>query len=196
MTYAATSDLIGEYRRQIADIRKKMRAAQESIEPQLVQDYEFANDRGEVRLSQLFGGKDDLIVIHNMGRSCPYCTLWADGYNGVYHHLADRAAFVLSSPDDPKAQREFAQSRGWAFPMVSHAGTSFAKDMGYVGESGGPTPGLSVFQRRGENIVRVSDAGFRPGDDYCAVWHILDLIPEGAAGWQPKFNYSQQSRAA
>ena len=42
--------------------------------------------------------KRDLIVIHNMGASCPYCTLWADGFNGIYDHLADRAAFVALQP--------------------------------------------------------------------------------------------------
>ena len=35
-------------------------------------------------------GKDDLVVIHNMGASCAYCTLWGDGFNGVYEHLANK----------------------------------------------------------------------------------------------------------
>jgi hypothetical protein len=39
-------------------------------------------------------------------------------------------------------------------------------------------------------IVRMSDASFSPGDDFCSVWHFFDLIPEGAAGWQPKYNYA------
>jgi len=38
--------------------------------------------------------------------------------------------------------------------------------------------------------VRVSDAGFQPGDDYCAVWHLFDLMPEGKAGWSPRFTYA------
>ena len=73
----------------------------------------------------------DLFVIHNMGRSCPNCTLWADGFNGIYPHIADRAAFVVASPDPPDVQQSFAASRGWRFPMVSHQGSSFAADMGY-----------------------------------------------------------------
>jgi predicted dithiol-disulfide oxidoreductase (DUF899 family) len=34
--------------------------------------------QGTVRLSELFAGKADLILIHNMGTTCPNCTLWAD----------------------------------------------------------------------------------------------------------------------
>jgi hypothetical protein len=51
-------------------------------------------------------------------------------------------------------------------------------------------PGVSVFRRQNEGIVRVSDAPFSPGDDFCSVWHFFDLIPEGAAGWQPKYKYA------
>ena len=57
---------------------------------------------------QLFGSMKDLFVIHNMGSGCPYCTLWADGYNGIYEHLTSRAAFVIASPDSPAAQQRFA----------------------------------------------------------------------------------------
>jgi hypothetical protein len=75
-----------------------------------------------------------------MGACCPNCSLWADGYDGGYHHLVDRAAFVASSPDPPDAQPAFARSRGWRFPMVSHIGTTIAADMGYRSEHGGWLP--------------------------------------------------------
>jgi hypothetical protein len=35
-----------------------------------------------------------------------------------------------------------------------------------------------------------SDTSFSPGDDFCNVWHLFDLIPEGASGWQPKLGYA------
>jgi predicted dithiol-disulfide oxidoreductase (DUF899 family) len=115
--------------------------------------------------------------------------LWADGFNGAYAHLSNRAAFVLSSPDTPDKQRKFAESRHWTFPIVSHEGTTFAEDMGYRQNSGW-MPGVSVFRRQNGRVVRVSDAPFSPGDDFCNVWHLFDLIPEGAAGWQPKYKYA------
>lgn len=189
MSYRETNRQLAGYRRQITEIREKMRNAQAAIEPEVVRDYEFATPQGSVRLSTLFGDQDTLFVIHNMGTSCASCTMWADGFNGVFEHLRDRAAFVVSSPDPPDKQRSFAAARGWKFPMASHQGTTFAGDMGYL-RNGGAMPGVSVFKRRGGKILRVADTSFSPGDDFCGVWHLLDLIPEGAGGWMPKFRYA------
>ena len=105
MTYRDTAERLAAWRGQIAELRQKMRDAQASVEPEPVHDYEFAGSEGSKRLSQLFGTKRDLFVIHNMGRSCPSCTLWADGFNGIYPHIADRAAFVIASPDPPACRR-------------------------------------------------------------------------------------------
>lgn len=190
MKYADATTKLAEYRSKIAEIREAMREVQAAIEPQAVKDYVFQTSDGEVKLSELFGDKNDLIVIHNMGASCPYCTMWADGYNGIYDHLADRAAFVVSTPDAPVAQKSFASKRGWRFPMVSHKGTSFAADMGYVDEAGGFLPGISAFQRRNGRVVRVSNTDCGPSDDFCALWHLVDLLPEGAGDWEPRFKYT------
>ncbi len=27
-------------------------------------------------------------------------------------------------------------------------------------------------------------------DDFCALWHIFDLLPGGAGDWDPKFTYA------
>jgi predicted dithiol-disulfide oxidoreductase (DUF899 family) len=190
MDYKSTSTKLAVYRREIAAIRQKMRAAQVGAEPEEVADYQFATLQGTARLSDLFGKKRDLILVHNMGTTCPNCTLWGDGLNGIYHHLADRAAVVVSSPDPPDVQQRFAKSRGWKFPMVSDRGTSFAEDMGYRSKSGEWLPGISVFRRDGKRILRVSDAGFEPGDDFCTLWHILDLLPEGVGDWTAKLSYA------
>ena len=190
MKYRQASEKLATYRQGIADLRKKMRATLAEIEPDEVRDYEFLVPNGKRKLSDLFGDRDELIMIHNMGRKCPNCTLWADGFNGVYHHLANRASFVISSPDPPEVQKAFAEGRGWRFPMVSHQGTSFATDMGYGSEKDGWLPGISIFRRDGKRLLRLSDAGFHPFDDFSTVWHILDLFPEGAAGWSPKFKYA------
>ena len=113
MNYVASSKRMQAYRQEIADIRKKMRETLAESEPQEVQDYVLSNINGPVRLSELFGKHDDLIVTHNMGTRCPACTMWADGYTGVYQHVANRAAFVISSPDAPDVQKKFAEGRGW-----------------------------------------------------------------------------------
>lgn len=188
MNYNAGMGKIAAYRKDIAELRQKMRAVQSEMEPQVVQDYVFSSLDGPRRLSELFGAKEDLILIHNMGTKCSSCTLWADGFNGVYPHLADRAAFVVTSPDSPVVQQDFAASRGWRFPMASHEGTSFAADMGYRTEEGRWRPGVSVFRKENGKILRVNNAGFQPFDDFCAAWNLFALLP-GEANWTPKFTY-------
>jgi predicted dithiol-disulfide oxidoreductase (DUF899 family) len=188
MKYPDAAAQLADYRREIAALRTKMRATQAAAEPQEVDDYAFQTPAGAVRLLQLFGDREHLIVIHNMGSSCPACTMWADGYNGIHHHVTSRAAFVVSSPELPEVQLKFAASRGWKFSMVSHAGSSFAADMGFRGAKGW-LPGISVFQRQGQKIFRVSDAPFSPGDDFCSVYHIFDLLPGGAGDWWPRIQY-------
>jgi predicted dithiol-disulfide oxidoreductase (DUF899 family) len=188
MAYEDTSAKLAQYRSEIAALRKKMRELQKSAEPQEVADYEFATTNGAVRLAELFGDKDYLFVIHNMGAGCPYCTLWADGFNGFAPHIENRAAFVVASPDDPDKQEKFKAARNWRFRMVSYGSGTFAADMGYRGEDG-HHPGVSVFRKRGGKVLRVSDTSFSPGDDFCTIWHFFDLIPEGAGSWAPKYKY-------
>jgi predicted dithiol-disulfide oxidoreductase (DUF899 family) len=189
MNNVEAADQLVAWREQIAELRRKIREALAAAEPEPVQDYEFDTSSGATHLSQLFGAKSDLFVVHNMGRSCVQCTLWADGFNGLYPHIADRAAFVVTTPDPPDVQTTFAGSRGWRFPMASHQGSRFAENMGYKSATGGWLPGVSVFRREGGRIVRVADSGFRPGDDYCALWHFFDLLPGGAGDWHAKYDY-------
>jgi len=186
MNYADGMARMAGLRARIGELREEMREVQDNLAPQPVEDYVFATADGPRQLSELFADKDDLFVIHNMGAGCPYCTLWADGYNGVYAQLATRAAFVVSSPDAPDTQERLARTRGWRFPMVSHRGTSFAADMGYSNGNGGWLPGVSVFQRRDGAVVRVSDAGLQPYDDFCLVWHLFAMLPGGPGDWEPE----------
>lgn len=189
MKYAAAAKKLEDLNKQLESLRQEIVKVRRAAEPQEMKDYSFTRSTGQTASwSDLFGKKDDLIVIHNMGRTCPYCTLWADGFNGVYDHLASRAAFAVATPDKPEAQSEFAESRGWRFPMISYRGTSLAEDTGYGGGDG-YYPGVSVFQKQNGKVLRVSDTSFEPGDLYCGVWHLFDLIPQGPAGWQPKFKY-------
>jgi predicted dithiol-disulfide oxidoreductase (DUF899 family) len=175
----------------IVESRKKLADLRHRLPRENVNDYTFLGpDGGATKLSQLFGPRDELLLIHNMGKGCSYCTLWADGFNGFLRHLENRAAFVVISPDDPETQRVFAASRGWNFKMLSSKGTTFFKDMGFEKATGKPMPGVSTFQRDSEGLIyRVSKADFGPGDDYCAVWHLFELLPRGVNDWGPKFSY-------
>ena len=187
------SEEIITLQKQLYETRQKLAEARRNTPPESVGEYTFKSaDGSSVTLSDLFRDKSELIVIHNMGKSCVYCTLWADGFNGVAAHLADRAAFVVISPDDHATQQEFAQSRGWTFDMASCQDNTFAKDMGFESAPGQFEPGVSTFPRRSEDgaIVRTGHDNLGPGDDFCSVWHLFDLLPTGANGWSPKYTYA------
>jgi predicted dithiol-disulfide oxidoreductase (DUF899 family) len=184
--------------RKIARLETTMAADQEHVAklkrklpPEEVKDYFLAGPEGKVRLSALFQGKRDLIVVHNMGRSCPYCTMWADGFNGLLPHLANRAGFAVVSPDSVGVQRKFATGRGWKFPMYSAKNTTFIKDMGFMPRANEPWPGMSTFRRRGAKIYRVARAGFGPFDPFCATWPLFSLLHGGVGDWVPKFRYAK-----
>ncbi|MBL7777471.1 MAG: DUF899 family protein [Chitinophagales bacterium] len=186
----ATYEKITALQKEINEKHKQITALRKELTDEQINDYVLKNGDGKpVLLSSLFNEKNELLVIHNMGKKCVYCTLWADGFNGVLPHLTNRLPVVLVSPDEPQVQKEFAQSRGWGFNMLSAHGSTFIADLGFEPKPGMHWPGVSALVRRGDKIFRVSKDNFGPGDNYCSVWPLLDLLPNGANGWQPKYEY-------
>ena len=177
---------INDKRKELEQLRRKAAATE-------IGDYTFTSREGKpVALSSLFGDKDDLIIVHNMGTGCKYCTLWADGFNGEYFHLEDRAGFAVVSPNPAAVMHEFASGRNWRFTILSADGTSFFKDMGFESDKGDPWPGVSTFHRdKTGKVRRVSKAYFGPGDDFCGVWHFLDMLEQGPNNWQPEYVYNK-----
>lgn len=163
----------------IASSRKKMIKLLRKQAAMDVQDYVLKDTAGnDVKLSEMFGDKEYFIAIHNMGKSCSYCTLWADGFSGVSYFIEKKAAFALTSPDAPEVQKEFADSRGWKMKTYSTAGSTFTKDMGYEMENKSYWPGTSVFHKdTNGKITRVAKDFFGPGDLYASPFHLFDLIP-------------------
>lgn len=176
----------------VREAKARLTAAMRALPPEPVRDYtlRMAGSGASVQVSQLFGGSRDLLIVHNMGRKCSYCTLWADGFSALYKHLANRCPFVLTTPDEPEVAGAFASSRGWTFPVASHAGTTFAADLGYNPAPGDFDPGISGLRRLDDGgIVRTGTRRLGPGDDFCSVWPMFDLLEGGANGWAPKFAY-------
>jgi len=156
---------------------------------EVVKDYEFKNLVRTVKLSELFGQNEELIVIHNMGKHCSYCTLWADGFNGYYQQIPRRASFVVVNNDSPDEQYQFATSRKWTFPMYSSRDTGFFGDMGFSETKEGKLfywPGVSIFRKTKDGkIERTTRAGFGPGDLFSSIWHLFELLPKGVDTWKP-----------
>ncbi len=187
----ATTTRIEELEKELLEKKKELAELRRSQPREAVKDYEFETAAGPVKLSELFGDRPDLLIIHNMGQACRYCMLWADGFNGVLPHLENRTAVVMVNPDPIEQQQKFAKDRGWNFRIVRDANDEFSKAMGMHGEEPGSFwPGATGFTRSAEgSINRVASASFGEGDDFCATWHLLDLLADGWNGWEPKYRY-------
>ncbi|MCY3748055.1 MAG: DUF899 family protein, partial [Chloroflexi bacterium] len=74
----APTDLQEELAAAWSDLEKaqqRLKEVRRRVPSEPVQDYRLRGPDGPVRLSELFGAKSDLILIHNMGTGCPYCTM-------------------------------------------------------------------------------------------------------------------------
>ncbi len=190
------SDDIQALEGQIFELTQKLNALRREAVGAEVPNYRFQTQSGETSLLDLFGEQQKLLMIHNMGQGCRYCTLWADGFNGFLPHLESAMAVVLTSKDDPALQRRFANARGWRFRLASHGGGDYIREQSALpgGEATGAQnmPGAVVYERDGERILRRSSAVFGPGDLYCSLWALFGLAGLSEADWTPQFNYWQR----
>lgn len=177
---------INALRGQIEELKEQVAKLATEIPPTKVESYSFETPSGTKTLSDLFGDYTELIVIHNMGASCNYCTLWADGFSGYLRHFKDRCAFVLCSPDSIENQAKLKQAREWKFDMVRDPSKEFTSAMGYYNEKDGFWPGFSAFHKdENGDIWRTGSSFFGPGDDYCMIWPMFAQLKGGAAGFEP-----------
>src|SRR5919108_5057085 len=84
--------------------RRRMAMPWERVEKR----YEFQGPNGALSLADLFDGRSQLIVYHFMfgpdwKEGCKSCSFWADGYNGVTAHLAQRDARLVAVSRAPLA---------------------------------------------------------------------------------------------
>lgn len=183
-----SKDRIVELERKIGALTAELTSLRKAIPGTPVPDYTFRTQSGEATLRDLFGDRDRLLVIHNMGQGCRYCTLWADGFNGLLSHLESVLAVVLVSKDPPEIQRKFANSRGWRFRLASHGGGDYIREQGVM-EGSDNVPGAVLYQRNGDAVLRTNACVFGPGDLYCAMWGLLGLAGLDAADWTPQYHY-------
>lgn len=187
-----SQDKIQEIEMKIYELHQELNELRKAETGTPVPEYTFATQNGDVTLSELFGNRDQLLAIHNMGQTCIYCTIWADGLNGLLPHLEDAMAVVLVSRDAPHVQREFANARGWRYRLASHGGGSYIQEQS-VSKGQDNYPGAVLYQKDGDRILRRSSTIFGPGDSYCALWPLLGMAGQSEEDWSPKFSYWQDS---
>lgn len=174
---------IYELKKQLDQLRKD--TPPESVDPETT----FQSHDGPVALKDLFGDHDHLVLIHNMGASCPFCTMWADTLQSSLPYLVTRANVVLVSPDSPDHQAKLAEHRGWKFQMLHDPDKAFTTKMGYYSDGDDYTgfmPGTSVFKKLPDgSIVRTNHTVFGPLDDFNPVWHFWSLLDGNSSDWEP-----------
>jgi predicted dithiol-disulfide oxidoreductase (DUF899 family) len=160
----------------------------------------------DVRLSELFDRPDQpLILVHFMyGKAqtepCPMCTSWADGYDGVVPHLAQRVNIAVVAAGDIAEFRSYAQGRGWRnLRLLSSGDSGFKTDLGTESADGAQQPAVSVLTRSADGTVRhfytggayFGEEGFRGMDLLNPLWHFLDLAPGGRGEFVPSLRYGE-----
>jgi len=95
------------------------------------EDYGFETDTGTASLSELFGGRSQLLMYHFMfgpeyTAGCPSCSAIADGVNGSVVHLENHdVAFTAVSLAPIAAIQSYKRRMGWTFPWASSLGSDF-----------------------------------------------------------------------
>ncbi|CAM3912751.1 DUF899 domain-containing protein [Aeromicrobium ponti] len=191
LTAEQVEKAIEEKEKELIRVKEELAALRKQLPSFMVKDYLLTTTEGtKVALSKLFGDKKELVVIHNMGKSCPYCTLWADGLNGFTKHIENKASFVLTSPDDYQKLDQISKSRGWEFNCLSTEGSTFKEDLGFKDENRNVLPGVSVLLKNDDgSIHHYTKAAFDPGDEYCSIWSLFELLPGGSGDWGPRNKY-------
>jgi predicted dithiol-disulfide oxidoreductase (DUF899 family) len=97
-------------------------------------NYVFDGPNGKETLSDLFGGKSQLMVYHFMlgpgwVQGCPSCSFLADHFDGAVIHLAQRdVSLVVVSRAPPAEIEAYKRRMGWKFKWVSSFGNDFNHD--------------------------------------------------------------------
>jgi predicted dithiol-disulfide oxidoreductase (DUF899 family) len=97
-------------------------------------EYRFETDNGSASLADLFQGRSQLLVYHFMfgpeyTAGCPSCSSIADGFNGIFVHLANHDVTLSAVSRAPLAKLQAYKRRmGWSFPWASSLGRDFNFD--------------------------------------------------------------------
>lgn len=169
----------------LAEQAKKVAAARRRLPMTPVQgNYTFTGPDGDVAFTELFGGKQQLVVYHFMfgpewDHGCPSCTRYMNELGNTFAaYIGERdTRFVLVSRAAYNKLAEHAANNGIETPWYSCA-TAFSEEMEAVSDSFGDVPGFTTFFRDDTAIYRT----YRPdtyGEPPVTGDVILHLTPFG-----------------
>jgi predicted dithiol-disulfide oxidoreductase (DUF899 family) len=159
--------------------------------------YRFHGPEGELSLGDLFGPRRQLIVSHFMfapdwEKPCKSCSFWADGYNGVVRHLAERdTAFVAVSRAPLEKLEARKRKMGWTFPWVSSGDSDFNYDFAVSFRDADRKAGTAIYNYRAKEGSMTDLPGIsafvKSGDG--AVYHTYSCFSRGLDLMNPAYNY-------
>lgn len=164
--------------------------------------YTFDSAEGPTTLVDLFAGRSQLMIYHFMmgpdwSEGCPSCSFWADNFNGIDMHLANRDTTFLAVSRAPlDAIQSYKRRMGWDFTWVSSLASDFNMDFGVSFPEGHRTDvsynfvpiddpmeeaqGLSVFAKAPDGEVFHTYSSYGRGVDIVnGAYQLLDLTPKG-----------------
>lgn len=167
-------------------------------------EYVFDTPHGKKTLSDLFGGRSQLLVYHFMygpdwSEGCKSCSLLADHLSPAVPHLKQRdVTTVVVSRAPLDMLQAFEKRMGWSFEWVSSFENDFNRDYqvsfteeelekgnvyyNYVAQSFPSTeaPGVSVFYKDEKGDVFHTYSSYQRGlDMLITAYNYLDLVPKG-----------------
>jgi predicted dithiol-disulfide oxidoreductase (DUF899 family) len=165
-------------------------------------EYVFEGPDGEESLSDLFAGRNQLLVYHFMfdpedDAGCPSCSFWADNFDPIVQHLAHRDVTMVAISRAPLSKiAPYRERMGWSFKWVSSGGNDFNHDYGVYFEPdereqplynyGTLAPrnpdreGASVFAKDDTGDVFHTYSTYARGIDLVnTAYNYLDLVPKG-----------------
>jgi predicted dithiol-disulfide oxidoreductase (DUF899 family) len=177
-----------ELRRHIEQVAALRRAM--PLGGAIPEDYTLESEKGPIRLSDLFGDKQTLIIYSMMfgpqrQRPCPTCTSFLSSWDGTARNLRERVALAVFARSPIERLLDFKKERGWQnLQLYSDRKGDYTRT--YVSAEDADVPGLNVFTRRdgtihhfwsGEMSGEMADPGqdARGAPDADPLWTFLDL---------------------
>ncbi|MFP6807438.1 MAG: DUF899 domain-containing protein [Pseudomonadales bacterium] len=186
--------------KKLARLREEIAADRRALPWQAVkEDYVFNGPAGEKQLSELFGSKSQLIVVHFMygpewQEGCKSCSFFADQHDAVNMHLGARdvSLVVISRAQWPEFQN-FKARMQWDFEWLSSSGNTFNADyhVSFPGQESGyynykeggvaeELPGVSIFYKDDTGAMFHTYSTYARGlDTLMSTYQMLDLVPKG-----------------
>jgi len=168
------------------------------------EDYVFHGDHGDIKLSELFDGKSQLIIYHAMwgpndDSPCPGCSFVMDHIDAARLHFEHHDIAVAAVSRGPLGLfSDFKKRMGWNFRWLSSDGTSFNYDYGVSFRRedldkgnvlynfkmqklrGEDQPGLSAFYKNEDGeIFRTYSTYERGLDLLIGAYNFIDLTAKG-----------------